>query len=231
MARRAAGLRADPEQQTAAPSRGAAVHLSWARAQTSGVAGRPLLEIDGLRKRFGGVAAADDITLTVRAGEACQRHRAERIGQDDAVQPDHRAHSTRRRQHPLRGPGDRRAAAARDRRPRGGPDLPEHPPLQQPHRDGEPARGRARAPSGRGARRHLPPAPRAPGGAAGGRERTRGRRDLRQPAAATDRSPRVRSLLRQPPPDRDRPGHHDAAGAPAARRAGGRREPGRGPRA
>ena len=57
------------EQQTAAPSRGAAVHLSWARAQTSGVAGRPLLEIDGLRKRFGGVAAADDITLTVRAGE------------------------------------------------------------------------------------------------------------------------------------------------------------------
>ena len=57
------------EQQTAAPSRGAAVHLSWVRAQTSGVAGRPLLEIDGLRKRFGGVAAADDITLTVRAGE------------------------------------------------------------------------------------------------------------------------------------------------------------------
>ena len=37
--------------------------------------------------------------------------------------------------------------------------------------------------------------------------------------------------LRQPPPHRDRPGHHDAAGAPVARRAGGRREPGRDPRA
>jgi branched-chain amino acid transport system permease protein len=57
------------EQQTAAPSRGAAVQLSWARAQTPGGAGRPLLEIAGLRKRFGGVAAADDITLTVHAGE------------------------------------------------------------------------------------------------------------------------------------------------------------------
>ena len=57
------------EQQMAAPSRGAAVQLSWARAQTPGAAGRPLLEIDGLRKRFGGVAAADDITLTVHAGE------------------------------------------------------------------------------------------------------------------------------------------------------------------
>jgi branched-chain amino acid transport system permease protein len=57
------------EQQTAAPSRGAAVQLSWARAQTPGGAGRPLLEINGLRKRFGGVAAADDITLTVHAGE------------------------------------------------------------------------------------------------------------------------------------------------------------------
>jgi len=57
------------EQQTAAPSRGAAVQLSWARAQTPGAAGRPLLEIAGLRKRFGGVAAADDITLTVHAGE------------------------------------------------------------------------------------------------------------------------------------------------------------------
>jgi len=45
------------------------VQLSWARAQTPGAAGRPLLEIAGLRKRFGGVAAADDITLTVHAGE------------------------------------------------------------------------------------------------------------------------------------------------------------------
>ena len=57
------------EQQTAAPVRGAAVSLSWARAETAGGAGRPLLEIEGLRKSFGGVMAAHDITLTVRAGE------------------------------------------------------------------------------------------------------------------------------------------------------------------
>ena len=57
------------EQQAAAPVRGAAVSLSWARAETAGGAGRPLLEIEGLRKSFGGVMAAYDITLTVRAGE------------------------------------------------------------------------------------------------------------------------------------------------------------------
>ncbi|HEV3350003.1 MAG TPA: ATP-binding cassette domain-containing protein, partial [Methylomirabilota bacterium] len=57
------------EQQTAAPSRGTAVDLEWARPQAAGGPGRPLLEIAGLRKSFGGVAAADDITLTVHAGE------------------------------------------------------------------------------------------------------------------------------------------------------------------
>src|SRR3989441_8980719 len=45
------------EQQTAAPVRGAAVSLSWARAETAGGVGRPLLEIEGLRKSFcGGIA-------------------------------------------------------------------------------------------------------------------------------------------------------------------------------
>ncbi|HXA95811.1 MAG TPA: branched-chain amino acid ABC transporter ATP-binding protein/permease, partial [Candidatus Dormibacteraeota bacterium] len=57
------------EQQTAAPSRGSVVDLEWARPQTAGGPGRPLLEIAGLRKSFGGVAAADEITLTVHAGE------------------------------------------------------------------------------------------------------------------------------------------------------------------
>ena len=57
------------EQQAAAPSRGSVVDLAWARPETAGGPGRPLLEIEGLRKSFGGVAAADDITLTVRAGE------------------------------------------------------------------------------------------------------------------------------------------------------------------
>ena len=57
------------EQQTAAPTRGSVVELAWARPEAAGGAGRPLLEIEGLRKSFGGVAAADDIALTVRAGE------------------------------------------------------------------------------------------------------------------------------------------------------------------
>jgi branched-chain amino acid transport system permease protein len=57
------------EQQAAAPARGATVELSWARPAAGGAAARPLLEIEGLRKSFGGVTAADDITLTVRSGE------------------------------------------------------------------------------------------------------------------------------------------------------------------
>jgi len=45
------------------------VRLSWAPAARAGGAERPLLEIERLRKHFGGVAAAQDIALTVRAGE------------------------------------------------------------------------------------------------------------------------------------------------------------------
>jgi branched-chain amino acid transport system permease protein len=57
------------EQQAAAPSRGSAVDLAWARPQTADEPGRPLLQIEALRKSFGGVAAADKITLTVHAGD------------------------------------------------------------------------------------------------------------------------------------------------------------------
>jgi len=57
------------EQQAAAPARGAAVRLSWARPEPAGGPARPLLLIEGLTKRFGGVSAAADITLGVRAGE------------------------------------------------------------------------------------------------------------------------------------------------------------------
>ena len=57
------------EQQSAAPDRGAAARLSWAEARPAAAARTPLLEIEGLTKRFGGVAAADGITLSVQAGE------------------------------------------------------------------------------------------------------------------------------------------------------------------
>src|SRR5262249_18753960 len=57
------------EQQAAVPARGSTVQLSWARPEPVGAAARPLLDIEGLTKRFGGLSAADDIALTVRAGE------------------------------------------------------------------------------------------------------------------------------------------------------------------
>jgi branched-chain amino acid transport system permease protein len=57
------------EQQSALPSRGATVRLSWAEPRAAVAPARPLLEIEGLTKRFGGVAAADGINLTVQADE------------------------------------------------------------------------------------------------------------------------------------------------------------------
>jgi branched-chain amino acid transport system permease protein len=58
-----------PEQQAALPSRGTTVALSWAAPVAGRVDDRPLLEIEGLTKRFGGVAAADGIDLTVQGGD------------------------------------------------------------------------------------------------------------------------------------------------------------------
>jgi branched-chain amino acid transport system permease protein len=66
--RRVTALTRD-QQQVALPSRGATVGLSWAEAKPAGGSSRPLLEIAGLVKRFGGVAAADGIDLSVSAGE------------------------------------------------------------------------------------------------------------------------------------------------------------------
>src|SRR5262249_26909305 len=57
------------EQQSAAPARGSAVSLSWAEPRAASAAGRPLLEIQGLTKRFGGGAAAGGIDLTPNTRE------------------------------------------------------------------------------------------------------------------------------------------------------------------
>ncbi len=65
--RRVSGL--TREQQAAQPSRGTAVELSWATPKSGTVPARALLEIEGLTKRFGGVAAADNIALSVHVGE------------------------------------------------------------------------------------------------------------------------------------------------------------------
>src|SRR5262249_34408244 len=57
------------EQQAALPRRAAAGELSWATPKATPAAARPLPQIDGLTERFGGVAAADSIALSVNAGE------------------------------------------------------------------------------------------------------------------------------------------------------------------
>jgi branched-chain amino acid transport system permease protein len=57
------------EQQTALPGRAAAVELSWATPKAADAPSRPLLEVDALTKRFGGVAAADGISFEVNTGE------------------------------------------------------------------------------------------------------------------------------------------------------------------
>ena len=50
----------------------------------------PLLEIRGAPKSFGGLRAVDGVDLTVEAGLDHRADRAQRLGQDDAVQPGHR---------------------------------------------------------------------------------------------------------------------------------------------
>jgi branched-chain amino acid transport system permease protein len=58
-----------PEQQATLPSRGTVARLAWTEPAGPPAGRGPLLEIAGLTKRFGGVAAADDITLSVAPRE------------------------------------------------------------------------------------------------------------------------------------------------------------------
>ena len=51
----------------------------------------PLLELEEITVRFGGHVAVDSVDLTVAAGRDHGPHRAERRGQDDDLQRDHRA--------------------------------------------------------------------------------------------------------------------------------------------
>jgi branched-chain amino acid transport system permease protein len=57
------------EQQAAAPTRGTTARLGWTEPVGAASGRGPLLEIAGLTKRFGGVAAADGIDLTVASRE------------------------------------------------------------------------------------------------------------------------------------------------------------------
>ena len=57
----------------------------------------PALEVTGLNKRFGGLPATKNVSLTVDARRAPADHRPERRRQDHAVQPDHRRAHRRQR--------------------------------------------------------------------------------------------------------------------------------------
>ena len=86
----------------------------------------PILQVDAVVKRFGGLRAVDGAGFRDpgRVGDGADR--AERRGQDDAVQRPHGLLPRRRRAHRLPRPADRAEAAARDRKAGDGTRLPDH---------------------------------------------------------------------------------------------------------
>ena len=176
-----------------------------------------LLRVDGLTKRFGGVAAVDGCSFAVEEGSITALDRTERIGQDDGLQPDHRLPARRLRQCELRRPP--RAPA--------GPDAPR-------------ARGaRAHVPASPGvfgADRARESGRRAPaamdGAAAAGAGTQRARTGLRAGRGirvdARGARPRRLAVVRAAQAARVRLAADGRAAARAARRAGRRRQPGDG---
>ena len=88
---RAAGARRGRARRRA--PRGARSSCASARRRRSATtvqAGRPLLEVKGLEKRFGGAAGGRRLLVRRARGVDHGAHRPERLGQDDGVQPDRR---------------------------------------------------------------------------------------------------------------------------------------------
>ena len=78
-------------------------------------AGEPLLEVDALSKRFGGVQAVADLSFTVAARRDSRPHRPQRGRQIDCVQSDQRRLSAGFRPHRFRRRRYHRQADLRDR--------------------------------------------------------------------------------------------------------------------
>ena len=90
----------------------------------------PLLQLEGVTQRFGGLVAVDRARFFDRGGLDRGDDRTERRRQIDGVQPDHRA-STRRA--PAASPSTARRSPAQDERDRGRrhrAHVPEHPALR-----------------------------------------------------------------------------------------------------
>ena len=102
-----------------------------------------LLRAEGVSKAFGGVQALQRLHGRGGAGQHHRPDRAERLGQDHAVQHHDRLRAGRRRRGLPRRQEDHEPAAAAGVRARHRPDLPAHPDLPPADRDGEHAGRRA----------------------------------------------------------------------------------------
>ncbi len=107
---------------------------------------RPLLEVKGLRKSFGGRQGRRRRVVRRAGGVDHRPDRAQRLGQDHPLQPDRRHHPRRLRRDLARRAADRRPALVEARPPRAGPHLPDHPALPRDDGPGE-RRGRPARPS------------------------------------------------------------------------------------
>ena len=123
-----------------------------ARAARGGLYGRPAgARCHGALRRPGGARPRRHLGARRRRGRG---DRAQRFGQVDAVQRDHRTGAGRRGQHHLRGARAARPATSQDPAPRCRADFPEHPAVPAIERARERHAGRALqpAPPGRSAR-------------------------------------------------------------------------------
>ena len=167
---------------------------------------QPLLKIDGLVKRFGGVPAADDIT-SCQAGEIVSVIGPNGSGKTTLfnmltglVRPDSGSDPPRGQ----RSAGCRRTRSSQPGITRTFQNLRLFNNLSVLENV---LIGRARAPPGRRVGAILRPPARARGGARAVECALEVVEPVRQPSAAAARARRVRPVLRQPPPRRDRAGH------------------------
>ena len=86
----------------------------------------PLLRVDGLVKRFGGLIATSDSDARRPAARAARRHRPERRRQDDAGVADCRRIEPGFRDDPFRRRGDQRPFGAGAHQARPGAHVPDH---------------------------------------------------------------------------------------------------------
>ena len=122
----------------------------------------PLLAVEALTKRFGGVAAVDGCSFAVEEGTRHCPDRSQRIGQDHRVQPDHRLPAGRLGQRDIpraRGTSSRPDAAGAGRTRA---DVPARTRLRAAHCAREPRRRPAAVVVGASAKTLGPPNASAP---------------------------------------------------------------------